>query len=938
MPRYVTLFFCIFIFSGSAVFAADDLPDAPRYTIKAEFDAANHRITASETVRYVNTTGLVLNELHFNIYANKQYSREERRKVGFFQNYFKANMFPSGPHSADFKINSATCAGLPLQYFIEGQYQTALRLMLDKPLEPGEAVQVDFDFSVVLPNQYGLLGYSLGVNYCAYWYPMLSVYKDGFWHDNPLGTNHLPYFSDASYYDVELTVPVDQTVAHSGSLQSQETLPGNKKLMRITAGPVREFTFAASFLYRLKSETVDGINLKLYYLPFDADLADVAFADIKSAMKFYVTHYGPYPYSDYSVVETHIGWLGNQFSNLSFIDSRGFNLPDILYRHLDFLISHEMAHQWWGIQVGCDEFRQTWLHEAFASYAGGVYLESKYGKDDNYLVVPRWASFLPNTSFREARTQRYMSAVRNNADEVAIKDIDKFTRPENVFVSPYDKGLWTLDMLNYLTGPEKFDRIMREHIERYRFKTVETGDFIRLAQSVYGSDLEGFFQQWLYTRDKCDYGLSRVKRRKLNSKWVVEFTVKRYAQAIMPVQIKIVTQSGQVINQTWDGKDLQKDYRIETDSAAVLVDVDPDRRLLDYRLDNNTWPAKKKVQITPFYGPMYDFPILNPSDAYSVVFGTTFNVFNFGVRLSGRRIFDYMTYAECRYDFAHNLFQSLAGQDIERPFGLGDSILNFEAGYDHSPDSPERFLRGRLSLTKRTGPAIYSIDKVENHIKMYYESNREVALDKSVYRRAKFGLERSYDYRILTWDPVAGYRLRLSGEYGPRIFGANSKFVKGEIDGRLYTALFSRPDLILANRLDLGLSHGDVVGEERFSLGGQDSLRGYGDGRFRSRNKLLYACEFRFPLVGEQEQSLLRNFFTFNRLNGAIFYETGVPWDDSFSSAKTQPDIGLGLRFEVTVLGFFEKTLNRLDFAYPLRNDYRGKRTLQVCFNIMHAF
>jgi outer membrane protein insertion porin family len=136
--------------------------------------------------------------------------------------------------------------------------------------------------------------------------------------------------------------------------------------------------------------------------------------------------------------------------------------------------------------------------------------------------------------------------------------------------------------------------------------------------------------------------------------------------------------------------------------------------------------------------------------------------------------------------------------------------------------------------------------------------------------------------------------------------------------------------------LDIGLSHGDVVGSERYMLGGKDTLRGYGDWKFASKNKFLFNSEYRFPIIKEREDSFLKNFFTFNRLNGAAFFEAGLPWDKrrdiDLSNVKT--DVGLGLRFEITVLGFFEKTFNRIDVGFPLD----GKSVPHIWFEVTNAF
>ena len=46
-------------------------------------------------------------------------------------------------------------------------------------------------------------------------------------------------------------------------------------------------------------------------------------------------------------------------------------------------------------------------------------------------------------------------------------------------------------------------------------------------------------------------------------------------------------------------------------------------------------------------------------------------------------------------------------------------------------------------------------------------------------------------------------------------------------------------------------------------------------------------------------------------------------------------DVGAGLRFETTVMGFFEKTVNRLDVAVPVNGE---KRHVHVWFEITQAF
>ncbi len=324
-----------------------------------------------------------------------------------------------------------------------------------------------------LPNTYGVLGYYQDISYLGHWYPILSVHKNDHWHDNPLGADHQPYFSEASYYDVELTVNAEQVIAHTGNLVATHVNSDGTRTLIIKTGLVRDFTFTSSSLYKVISGRSKDVDINLFYLPADEECALKGLDYAVSAMNFYVETFGPYPYSVFNIAETHIGWLGNEFSNIIVIDSRGFNLPDVLYRHLDFLISHEMAHQWWYLQVGSDQFTQTWLDEALASYAGNLYLESKYGKDDNYLTLPDWALFLPNTSFKEARTHRYLYAAKNNFDE-KIEEINPLSDQPFLILENIDKedALIIEEKIKNIDGTELEKSSVRNYVDGNYFSNI----------------------------------------------------------------------------------------------------------------------------------------------------------------------------------------------------------------------------------------------------------------------------------------------------------------------------------------------------------------------------------------------------------------------------------------------------------------------------------
>ncbi len=169
----------------------------------------------------------------------------------------------------------------------------------------------------------------------------------------------------------------------------------------------------------------------------------------------------------------------------------------------DDLISHELAHQWFGDLVTCDSWGHIWLNEGWASFAEALWKEheaSKDGPDKARNAYQRSIrGFYQSQRFRNKTSwPEYTPMVSNRYDNPD----NLFTRPED----PYAKGAMLLHMLRQRVGDAAFFDGVAAYLDRHKHGTAVTDDFRRAIETSSGQSLERFFDQWAFRP-----GLPRLK-------------------------------------------------------------------------------------------------------------------------------------------------------------------------------------------------------------------------------------------------------------------------------------------------------------------------------------------------------------------------------------------------------------------------------------------
>jgi aminopeptidase N len=366
-------------------------------------------------------------------------------------------------------VSKVTVDGTPATFTASGG---ELRITPTTPLAKGSQSTVDVTYSVH-PD-----GGTSEVNLPSGWFPTAG---GSYVLDEPDGTRTwLPssdHPSDKATWTFEITVPSGVVAVANGKHVS--TTPGPKGDTWVW----REDRPMATYLIQVLTGSYDLIEATgPHGLPLLSAVLHSAHAkmqsevdEVASQIAFFEQSFGPYPLDRYGIAVTDSApglametQERSMFSEGDLTGSKGYED--------ELLLSHELAHQWFGDAVSPQRWKDVWLNESFATYGQWMWLDHQHLATLTDLA-------------QQALDQR-----RFTPGKTADPSLDELFG-QNV----YEGGAIALQALRLKVGDSTFFTVLRDWVQQYNGTSRTTDDFVHLASQVAGSDLTSFFHQWLYS-------------------------------------------------------------------------------------------------------------------------------------------------------------------------------------------------------------------------------------------------------------------------------------------------------------------------------------------------------------------------------------------------------------------------------------------------------
>ncbi|MCE2498466.1 MAG: M1 family metallopeptidase [Nitrosopumilaceae archaeon] len=150
------------------------------------------------------------------------------------------------------------------------------------------------------------------------------------------------------------------------------------------------------------------------------------------------------------------------------------------------VISHELAHQWFGNLVTMRWWNDLWLNESFATFMATKLLDRMYPEWD------MWGQFLTDTM----RTGMDLDSMRSthpiDVEVASPSQIREIFDPIS-----YDKGGCVLRMLERYVGENSFKKGLRLYLRKFKYGNAEGADLWRCIEAESGKPVSRMVGSWL---------------------------------------------------------------------------------------------------------------------------------------------------------------------------------------------------------------------------------------------------------------------------------------------------------------------------------------------------------------------------------------------------------------------------------------------------------
>ena len=284
---------------------------------------------------------------------------------------------------------------------------------------------------------------------------------------------------------IDLLLPPGYVSLASGAPAGEKQIAPN--LVRHSWNEARPYSaylygFAAGKFHHAQ-QNAGGVVLHYYGVADDETALEQKFAPTAGMLAFLQEKAGvPMPHGAYRQLLIP-GSEAQELTAFSVIGTGELD-PILSNPQEDWVVVHEMAHQWWGNLLTCKTWSDFWLNEGITTFMVAAYKEHRWGRAayEGELAVQR---------------RRYQAAIDAGFDK-PLAYAGSYPSLKIRRAIQYGKGALFMDALRTELGDNVFWNGLRHYTQEHAGGSVTSHDLQASMERAAGHMLDTLFDKWVY--------------------------------------------------------------------------------------------------------------------------------------------------------------------------------------------------------------------------------------------------------------------------------------------------------------------------------------------------------------------------------------------------------------------------------------------------------
>lgn len=292
-------------------------------------------------------------------------------------------------------------------------------------------------------------------------------------------------FGDKASIRLELVLPEELRTLGPGALSSARFHEDGKwHAVWEQQRPQSAYLYAFALGdFDMAETTASDVTLRMLSNAATADELLTLFEPTADMLAFFESRAGtPFPHDVYSQLYVE-GNAAQEAVSHAIIGTR-LLAPILETPEEDWVIAHELAHQWWGNGATAVDLTHFWLNEGVTVFMVAAWKEHRWGRDAYEREM-------------ELLRQRFASAIDAGFD-VPLSFAGEYPSLRVRRAIQYSKGALFMDALRTELGDEAFWAGLAAYTLKHMNRAVVSKDFQASFEAATGRDLSALFEEWVY--------------------------------------------------------------------------------------------------------------------------------------------------------------------------------------------------------------------------------------------------------------------------------------------------------------------------------------------------------------------------------------------------------------------------------------------------------